>query len=191
MTLGGTVPKYAVVERGRRFLVRSVPDGVTEVRRIVDRYVTGTRLRLREVHHADGRVERKLGQKVRLGAGAAEVACTNLYLDAVEWDVLLALPGRQLAKTRHLARRDGVLVAVDEHADGTLVAEIDDGDHDVAPVPDWLDVIEDVSGVEAWTGHALAQRWGRPGRSGGPERGATPLRPRRWRTSGPQRSSRS
>ncbi len=77
--------KYAVVERERRWLVRRIPEGVSSVRDIVDRYVTGTRLRLREVREADGTVVRKLGHKVRLSDGPAEVACTNLYLDDAEW----------------------------------------------------------------------------------------------------------
>lgn len=149
--------KYAVVERERRYLVARVPDGVEQVVEIVDRYVEGTRLRLREVTAADGGVTRKLGHKVRLGEGPAEVACTNLYLDDTEWDLLSALPARVLRKRRHLLRRDGLLVAVDEHADGTLVAEIDDRDHPSDAVPGWLEVLRDVSADEAWTGAALAR----------------------------------
>ena len=60
-------------------------------------------------------------------------------------------------RTRHLVRRDGVLVAVDEHEDGTLVAEIDDGDGPAGRVPGWLDVLEDVTGDERWTGAGLAR----------------------------------
>lgn len=149
--------KYAVVERERRYLVARVPDGVEQVVEIVDRYVEGTRLRLREVTAADGGVTRKLGQKVRLGEGPAEVACTNLYLDDAEWDLLAALPARVLRKRRHLLRRDGLLVAVDEHVDGTLVAEIDDRDQPSDAVPCWLEVLRDVSADEAWTGAALAR----------------------------------
>lgn len=149
--------KYAVVERERRYLVARVPDGVEQVVEIVDRYVEGTRLRLREVRAADGSVTRKLGQKVRLGEGPAEVACTNLYLDDAEWDLLAALPARVLRKRRHLLRRDDLLVAVDEHADGTLVAEIDDRDRPSDVVPAWLEVLRDVSADEAWTGAALAR----------------------------------
>ena len=96
--------KYAVVERERRFLVLSIPDGVVDVQLIVDRYVDGTRLRLREVRRPDGTVVRKLGHKVRLGDGPAEVACTNLYLDDEEWRVLRALPARELRKRRHVAQ---------------------------------------------------------------------------------------
>jgi CYTH domain-containing protein len=149
--------KYAVVERERRFLVAGLPDGVTDVREVVDRYVTGTRLRLREVRAADGTVVRKLTQKARLGEGPEEVACTTLYLEDAEWAALSGLPGRTLRKRRHLVVRDGLRVAVDEHVDGTLVAELDEGDAG-GPVPAWLDVVAEVTHDEAWTGAGLAHR---------------------------------
>lgn len=149
--------KYAVVERERRYLLGSLPEGVTNTKEILDRYVAGTRLRLREVREGDGNVVRKLGHKVRLGEGPAEVACTNFYLNDDEWAVLASLPARLLRKTRHLVHRDGVLVAIDEYEDGTLVAEIDDRDHPSTVVPEWLDVIDDVSADEAWTGARLAR----------------------------------
>ena len=155
-----TVPaslKYAVVERERRYLLARLPDGVATTREIVDWYVAGTRLRLREVRESDGTVVRKLGHKVRLTDGPAEVACTNFYLDEREWAVLAALPARILHKKRHVVQRDGVLVAIDEHQDGTLVAEIDDGDQPPQDVPDWLDILEDVSKEERWTGAYLAR----------------------------------
>ncbi|WP_193315294.1 hypothetical protein [Nostocoides sp. F2B08] len=153
--------KYAVVERERRFLVRVIPDGVVDRVVIVDRYLTGTRLRLREARTADGGVVRKLGQKVRLSDGPAEVACTNVYLDDAEWSLLVGLPSRLLRKTRHIVERDGLTVAVDEHEDGSLVAEIDAGAAEPIPTPEWLEVLADVSGDEEWTGAALARR-GRP-----------------------------
>lgn len=149
--------KYAVVERERRYLLARLPEGVTSTSEVVDRYVTGTRLRLREVRHEDGGVLRKLGHKVRLGDGPAEVACTSFYLSEEEWAILVALPARTLRKRRHVVERDGVRLAVDELEDGTLLAEIDDGDGPVGPVPDWLDVLADVSQDEAWTGAALAR----------------------------------
>ncbi len=149
--------KYAVVERERRFLLGSLPEGVSSSRKIVDRYVVGTRLRLREVLEADGTVLRKLGHKVRLTEGPAEVASTNFYLNEEEWALLADLPSRLLRKTRHMVHRDGLAVAIDEHEDGTLVAEIDDGDHPSQLVPDWLDVVADVSDDDRWTGIRLAQ----------------------------------
>ncbi|GAA2730493.1 hypothetical protein GCM10009867_02040 [Pedococcus aerophilus] len=148
--------KYAVVERERRFLVARIPDGDTTTREIDDRYVTGTRLRLREVREQDGTVVRKLSHKVRLSDDASEIACTNVYLDGAEWALLSALPGRSLHKRRHLVRRDGWVVAVDEHDDGTLVAEIDDHDEPSSEVPEWLEVLRDVTRDEHWTGARLA-----------------------------------
>jgi CYTH domain-containing protein len=149
--------KYAVVERERRFLVPAVPAGVTGVRAIVDRYVVGTRLRLREVTEPDGTVVRKLGHKVRLTDGPEEVACTSLYLDDAEWEALAVLPARVLRKRRHVVERDGLRVLVDEHEDGTLVAEIDDGDGPPVAVPSWLGAVTEVTADERWTGAALAR----------------------------------
>lgn len=149
--------KYAVVERERRYLLATLPEGVTSSREILDRYVTGTRLRLREVRENDGTVIRKLGHKVRLTEGPAEMACTNFYLNDAEWTALLVLPARLLRKKRHLIHRDGLLVAIDEHEDGTLVAEIDDRESPSDFVPEWLDVVRDVSNDEDWTGARLAR----------------------------------
>jgi CYTH domain-containing protein len=149
--------KYAIVERERRFLVSKLPDAAHERLHIVDRYVTGTRLRLREVVTEDGVVTRKLGHKIRLGEGPHEIACTSLYLDDDEWELLCRLPVRMLSKVRHLVTRGGVTVAIDELEDGTLLAEIDDQDGAPVPVPGWLDVLRDVTDDEKWTGAQLAR----------------------------------
>ena len=149
--------KYAVVERERRYRLARLPEGVTVTREIHDRYLIGTRLRLREVTESDGSVVRKLGHKVRLTPGPAEVACTNFYLNDDEWAALLVLPATSLHKKRHVVQRDGLVVAIDEHDDGTLIAEIDDHDEPSGFVPDWLDVVEDVSSDENWTGSQLAR----------------------------------
>ena len=146
--------KYAVVERERRYLLASLPDQLTRTFEIVDRYISGTRLRLRELRDEDGRVTRKLGHKVRLSDGPADVACTNMYLNEQEWDLLSSLPARLLRKQRHVVQHDGLTVAIDEYDDGTLVAEIDDRDQ---PAQSVLTVVADVSGDEQWTGAALAR----------------------------------
>lgn len=150
--------KYAVVEQERRYLVASLPESVTTTNEIIDRYVIGTRMRLREVRQDHGTVIRKLGHKVRLTEGPAEVACTNFHLDDEEWAVLAALPAHTLRKRRHLVAADGWVIAIDEHEDGTLVAEIDDGERPSTAVPDWLEVISDVTNDETWTGEGLARR---------------------------------
>lgn len=153
--------KYAHVERERRWLLSGTPGGVVveSTLTITDRYLTGTRLRLREVVADDGSVVRKLGQKVRLGTGAEEIAHTNLYLDAAEWAALSVLPGDALRKERRRVRLGSVTVAVDVfagHCEGLVLAEVDRGDGEDHGLPDRLPVVAEVTGDEFFTGGSLA-----------------------------------
>ncbi len=150
--------KYATVERERRWLLDGVPPFPDDARqvRIVDRYLTGTRLRLREVTETDGTIVRKLGHKVRVGEGAREVAHTSLYLDDAEWEVLSGLPGAVLRKTRTLVPYDGTTVAVDVHDDGSVIAEIDVGDGPDHELPASWAVVREVTDEAEYTGGALA-----------------------------------
>jgi hypothetical protein len=103
----------------------------------------------------DGVVRRNLGHKIRLGEGPHEIACTSLYLDDDEWGVLCALLAEKLRKVRHLVTPRQGGAAIDELADGTLLAEIDDQDGALVPVPGWLDVLGDVTDGEKWPGARL------------------------------------
>ena len=95
---------------------------------------------------------------MRLSAGPAEVACTNFNLNDDEWAAFGTLPAHVLRKRRHTVHRDGLIVAIDEHEDRTLVAEMDDRDSTPSDVPAWLHVIQDVGASQDWTGGPLAQR---------------------------------
>ncbi|GHJ40109.1 hypothetical protein [Streptomyces sp. TS71-3] len=98
--------KYARVERERRFLLARAPDeaSATAVRLITDRYLTGTRLRLRRSERPDtGARELKLTQKIpaaRRGAGAVQGLVTNMYLSEEEYRALAVLPAASLVKRR-------------------------------------------------------------------------------------------
>jgi CYTH domain-containing protein len=95
--------KYARVERERRFLLAEPPPASTasSPRRITDRYLTGTRLRLRRVEHGDGASEFKLSQKVPAERpGPVQGLITNIYLSQPEYDRFAALPAAVLSKTR-------------------------------------------------------------------------------------------
>ncbi|MFC4784762.1 hypothetical protein ACT8ZV_09820 [Nocardioides sp. MAHUQ-72] len=158
--MGGPPLKYAHVERERRWLLdpaAAVPQ-CDDVVMIVDRYVVGSRLRLREVVAADGAQVRKLGHKVRVGEGSQEVACTNFYLDAAEWALLQDLPAHELRKRRHRLRVDGAVVAVDVFAgdcEGLVLAEVD-GSPGLTPAAVGLAVLAEVTADERFTGGALA-----------------------------------
>jgi CYTH domain-containing protein len=96
--------KYARIERERRFLLAGPPPpaAVTGRRLITDRYLPGTRLRLRSVEDCDtGACEFKFTQKVPADQpGFVQGLITNTYLSAAEYDLLASLPAAVLSKTR-------------------------------------------------------------------------------------------
>ncbi len=96
--------KYARVERERRFLLAAPPSSsaVTASRRITDRYLPGTRLRLRRIDHLSSEAcEFKFTQKVpACRPGYVQGMITSTYLSAPEYDLLATLPAEVLSKTR-------------------------------------------------------------------------------------------
>jgi CYTH domain-containing protein len=96
--------KYALIERERRFLLARPPSpsAVTASCRLVDRYLAGTRLRLRRIDHPDGADrEFKLTQKVPSGRpGFVQGLITTTYLSVAEYDLLASLPAAVMCKTR-------------------------------------------------------------------------------------------
>jgi CYTH domain-containing protein len=95
--------KYARIEIERRFLLADVPDGaeVSAVHEIDDRYIDGTRLRLRRMAQVGGATQLKLTQKLpEPDAGARQGALTTIYLSEAEHAVLARLPAAGLRKSR-------------------------------------------------------------------------------------------
>jgi CYTH domain-containing protein len=134
--------RYAQTERERRFLVSGGAPATGSPRLIEDRYLVGTRLRLRRVT-VGGEQVWKLTQKVRGDARTpAEVATTSTYLSGEEYERLLVLPALTLAKTRVVCVTEGVAFAVDTfHGPlaGLQLAEAEVADLATPlPVPQWL-----------------------------------------------------
>jgi hypothetical protein len=153
--------KYAVGEYERRFLLDGIPPGATSPRRIVDRYIDGTRLRLRTVEHPGGDPDRKLGHKRRVDEGdPTAILHTSLYLDEVELDVLATLPARELVKTRWAVEAAGWACSVDAFEGpliGLILLEVDVGNAallDRFAPPPWAG--PEVTLDEALTGGRLA-----------------------------------
>ena len=96
--------KYARPELERRFLLAGLPAGEsTKVATISDRYLRGTRLRLRQTLETDSsgaRMYYKLTQKVPAPDGSPGLI-TTVYLSEAEHAVLSAVPALELRKTRH------------------------------------------------------------------------------------------
>ncbi len=128
---------------------------------IEDRYLDGTRLRLRRVGDA-GSVVFKLGQKVRAVADDPSLVwVTTLYLTEQEHRRLSALPAAVLTKTRRRVDHRGTIFAVDEFAGdlrGLVLAETElpgGATGGRLELPPWLG--REVSSDERYTGAALAR----------------------------------
>jgi CYTH domain-containing protein len=160
---GSPTMKYAVVEREHRYVVLTPPAPSLAVRtlQIDDRYLRGTRLRLRRVRE-DGLPDvLKLGQKVRFDQhDPSALAHTTLYLDDAEHAALASLPADTLRKTRRHVPLDGAhLLAVDsfhDRLDGLVLAELDLGADRVLPPAMPHGLGPDVTHDERFTGAALA-----------------------------------
>jgi hypothetical protein len=108
------MPKYALLENERRFLVLRPPAlAGTRPRLIEDLYLDAGPLRLRRVTHADGApTEHKLCKKYGSGDPASG-PIVNIYLTAEEHAALAVLPGKPLRKRRHTLEHGGRPFSVD------------------------------------------------------------------------------
>jgi len=115
--------KYARFELERKFLLDRLPDGLEPETRIYDRYITGTRLRLRLAQHPDGRLEHKLNQKESPSPPHyGLMTITSIYLTPHEYETLSVLPAHELRKLRHHLGRYSIDVFEGALA-GLMVAE--------------------------------------------------------------------
>jgi CYTH domain-containing protein len=162
----GIVPghrdKYALVERERWFLLAGpTADGLPAAAgqaRITDRYLTGTRLRLRRVTRPGSpEPEYKLTQKVPAARpGPVRGLITNLYLSRAEYGLLATLPGAELAKTRLFFPPYAVDVFGPPRR-GLVLAEVElDTEADLAACPPPPGSVAEVTCDDRFTGGRLA-----------------------------------
>lgn len=153
------VSKYARVERERRFLLAQFPRYVKieRIRRIVDRYIDGTTLRLRELCEEGGSAIYKLTQKLpQRAAGARQGLITTVYVTASEFGVFAQLPAKILHKTRYSVPPFGIDVFAGE-LDGLVLAEAEfdsAAEAEALTLPDFIG--PEVSAEERFTGGRLA-----------------------------------
>jgi CYTH domain-containing protein len=151
-------PSYAKLEIERRWLVPAEPEvgGVATRERIIeDRYVKGTRLRLRKVTETGNATIYKLGKKYESDCpGTHHVV--SIYLSEAEYNVLACLPAHTATKIR-LTISGGALDVYEEPNAGLRVFEVEflSAKEAVAYVPP-SGVGREVTNEPAFTGHALA-----------------------------------
>ncbi|NUM46848.1 MAG: hypothetical protein HUU38_19250 [Anaerolineales bacterium] len=110
--------KYARIERERRYRLTQLPPDLppdSPHTRIIDRYIPGTRLRLRRMENETGNVTAlKLTQKYDPPTGTGlETIITNLYLNETEFQALSYLEGPTLCKRRYPYPFNGKTYAID------------------------------------------------------------------------------
>jgi CYTH domain-containing protein len=150
--------RYARIERERRFLLGRFPadEKVVRVRRIVDRYIRGTALRLRRQSDGTAPAVFKLTQKLpALSRGAQQGFITSMYLTEDEYHLLARLPAKTLTKTRHSVPPFGIDV-FEGKLKGLLLAEAEFESAAAAralAIPSFLS--REVSGDDRFTGGRL------------------------------------
>ena len=156
-------PKYAKIELERRWLVdpaarpslTAVPSTLIE-----DRYIDGTRMRLRVMLRPDsGETKWKLTKKYDAPDPAARPIVTT-YLTQAEFDLLQTLPAHALVKRRYHLHLDGREWSVDLFEGALAGLEIieceaaDRADLDALVPPEWA--LREVTRSRHWQGGALA-----------------------------------
>jgi CYTH domain-containing protein len=158
---GSRAGKYARTERERRFLLAGPPAeaAITASRRITDRYLAGTRLRLRRVDHLGSQAhEYKLTQKIPAGRpGHIRGLITNIYLSAAEYDLVAVLPAEVLCKTRLSVPPLSVDV-FDPPLHGLILAEAEFAtDQEAQSFPRPAGVVAEVTDDARFAGSSLAR----------------------------------
>lgn len=155
-------PKYACIERERRWLVDPArrPQLSPEFVLIEDRYITGTRLRLRRMtDRAGDRMVLKLTKKYDSADPLARPIVTA-YLSDAEFALFAQLPAAALSKRRYAVVDNGLAFSIDQFVGdlaGLELAEIEAADDSAlrsVPSPDWT--IRDVSDDPRYQGGSLA-----------------------------------
>jgi CYTH domain-containing protein len=152
--------KYSRIERERRFLLDQFPKNVNvvRIRRITDRYIDGTGLRLRQQSDDNGPTLLKLTQKVPSPAsGAQQGFITTIYLTNHEFRILAQLSAKQLCKTRYSVPPFGIDVFEDT-LEGLVLAEAEFEsalDADALTLPSFI--VSEVSADSRFTGGELVR----------------------------------
>ena len=156
-------PRYARTELERRWLVdratRPSLDG-ERMTIIEDRYIDGTRLRLRRMTRPDlGEVKWKLTKKYECEDASARPIVSS-YLTAGEYEVLRAIPARELTKRRYRVPIGGRYWSVDLFPASlqgleTIECEAEDAASLAAlEPPDWA--LREITHLPQWQCGALA-----------------------------------
>ena len=151
--------QYARTEREYRWLLRSLPEEVTDPVEIADLYFDRSTLRLRRARD-EATVVYKLGQKIRHDPRQPSlVRMTNMYLSELEYEQMRHVRGNELTKTRWRWAADGTDLSVDQFDGplrGLVLAEIELTLEE--PIPELPPLaVSDVTEDDRFSGGSLAR----------------------------------
>lgn len=158
-----SVPKYALVELERRWLVdpetRPSLAGM-EFTAIEDRYLEGTRFRLRRMTNPDGSCDLKFAKKYESEDPSAR-PMVNAYLTEAEHAAFASLPACCVNKKRYHLHQGGLEFSIDVFEDdlsGLEILEVETSDKralDAVVPPDWAG--KEITHMPRWQGGTLAR----------------------------------
>lgn len=164
-TIVPTESKYARIERERRYLLQDLPEGLSRADahvQITDNYITGTRLRLRKVRDPQtNKWTVKLTQKFAPDKeDLSRTIITNLYLTALETEMLAISDANEIRKNRYWFEFEGRKFSVDMFLGdlfGLVLAEVSfETDEELRNFPKPPFAIADVTNKEMFTGGELS-----------------------------------
>jgi CYTH domain-containing protein len=158
--------KYARVERERRYLLRDLPEGLARTdphMQITDNYITGTRLRIRKVR--DPKTNKwtvKFTQKFAPDAAdLSHTVITNIYLNAIEAEMLAVFEANEIRKNRYYFDFEGRRFSIDMFLGallGLVLAETSfESDEEMAAFQKPPFALADVTNNEIFTGGRLCE----------------------------------
>lgn len=156
------IPKYAQIEFERRWLVETAPSpkalaGV-ESSTIEDRYIIGTRMRLRKTVNPKGESVYKLAKKYGpLKPGVEPIV--NIYLDEAEYELYKALPAKSVSKKRYRIKEGEHRYSLDIFdGSGKVVIEAEARDErSLLKIPKPAHAMKEITGDVELSGFALAK----------------------------------
>ncbi|MBO9576683.1 MAG: hypothetical protein J7494_13185 [Sphingobium sp.] len=161
-------PKYARIEYERRWLVEGAARPALDdafMTLIEDRYIDGTRMRLRQMSRPDlNEINWKLTKKYECEDAAARPIVTT-YLTEREYELYRQLPARTLVKRRYHLPLEGRWWSLDifeSTLDGLELVECEADDRPALEAmvpPEWAG--REITDIMQWQGGALA-RDGKP-----------------------------
>ena len=158
--------KYGKYEYERIYLLQSNclrGKRVKGIKKIRDKYIKGTKLRLREVVE-NNETKYKFTRKERLNPSKVGVLKINtLYLTKSEYDRINVLEGFEVEKERQMLQIDQIRIGVDRimlNNKNLFIAEVEfDTELEMNSFTMPLQIIKEITGDQKYSGYEIAKEY--------------------------------